>query len=184
MAKIHRLAGYFMLLLGNITVASGIGHYYSDKLLEDDRKVLAPISLLSFILLVLVLEAMFRARNKWSLGTVKTPETLPAGKMPTFTPAEIDMAVSSGRKFVIFDNLVLDLNGFERIHPGGKFNLLHNLGRDISKFFNGGYKLVNSSSKKPHTHSKAALDIVKTMIVGVLEGQSEVNDIKFRITRK
>ena len=72
---------------------------------------------------------------------------------------------------VIFDNLVLDLNGYELIHPGGKFNLVHNLGRDVSKFFYGGYNLVNTkngSHKRPHHHSRAALDIVKTLIVGVL----------------
>ena len=40
---------------------------------------------------------------------------------------------------MIFDNLVLDLNGYENIHPGGRFNLQHNIGRDISKFFYGGY---------------------------------------------
>ena len=77
--------------------------------------------------------------------------------------------VDSGRPLVIFDNLVLDLNGFERIHPGGKFNLTHNLGRDISKFFFGGYSLVNIPKRTPHHHSQAALDIVKTLVVGVLK---------------
>jgi len=61
--------------------------------------------------------------------------------------------VKDGRKLVIFDNLVLDMNGFERIHPGGKFNITHNYGRDISKFFLGGYTLNTKSGKRPHTHS-------------------------------
>jgi len=66
----------------------------------------------------------------------------------------------------------LDLKGYERNHPGGKFNLIHNLGRDISKFFFGGYNLVNvkKGHKRPHHHTQPALDIVKTMIVGVIEG--------------
>jgi len=63
------------------------------------------------------------------------------------------------------------LNGFERIHPGGKFNLMHNLGRDISKFFFGGYSLVNVAKRIPHHHSQAALDIVKTLVVGVIKDQ-------------
>jgi len=29
----------------------------------------------------------------------------------------------------------------------------HNFGRDISKFFYGGYNLVNSKEKRPHHHS-------------------------------
>ncbi len=56
------------------------------------------------------------------------------------------------------------------MHPGGKFNLTHNLGRDVSKFFFGGYSLVNSFNVKPHTHSQPALDIVKSLVVGVLAG--------------
>ena len=85
---------------------------------------------------------------------------------------------------MIFDNLVLDLKGYHRNHPGGKFNLIHNLGRDISKFFFGGYNLVNVQGKRPHHHSQAALDIVKTMIVGEIDGQHNVADHKFNITRK
>ena len=65
---------------------------------------------------------------------------------------------------------MLDLKGYERIHPGGKFNLMHNLGRDISKFFFGGYNLVNEPVRRPHHHTSSALDIVKTMIVGVIQG--------------
>ncbi len=60
------------------------------------------------------------------------------------------------------------MNGYEKMHPGGKFNLTHNIGRDVSKFFFGGYSLVNSAKTKPHTHSAAALDIVRSMVVGVL----------------
>ena len=82
--------------------------------------------------------------------------------------------MTRGRHLVIYDNLVLDLNGYHKIHPGGKFNLMHNLGRDITKFFNGGYQLVNVPKKFPHTHSKAALDIVNTLVVGVLQNQEFV----------
>ena len=57
-------------------------------------------------------------------------------------PSDVDECVKEGKQLVIFDNLVLNLNGYERIHPGGKFNLTHNYGRDISKFFFGGYNLV------------------------------------------
>jgi len=92
--------------------------------------------------------------------------------------------VSQGRNLVILDNLVIDLGDFIHLHPGGKFNLEHNLGRDISKFFNGGYVLVNQKGTRPHTHSVAALDIVKTMIVGYLEKQSDVVDEKFKLSDK
>ena len=54
--------------------------------------------------------------------------------------------------------------------------MVHNFGRDISKFFYGGYNLVNVKGKRPHHHSQPALDIVKSMIVGVLKGQEQVAD--------
>ena len=85
---------------------------------------------------------------------------------------------------MIFDNLVLDIRDYEIMHPGGKFNLLHNLGRDISKFFFGGYNLVQARNKRPQHHSQPALDIVKTMIVGVIQGQVQVKDEKFTIFDK
>lgn len=71
---------------------------------------------------------------------------------------------------MIFDNLVLDLNGYENVHPGGRFNLRHNIGRDISKFFYGGYSLINKPKSAPHTHSYEALRILRDLVVGVLEG--------------
>ena len=87
MARIHRIAGYFMLLIGNVTVMTGLGHYYSDIMQGDDRKVLGLLSLASFILLVLVFEAIFRVRNRFAKGHVTTPATSADGKVKLFTPA-------------------------------------------------------------------------------------------------
>jgi cytochrome b involved in lipid metabolism len=39
--------------------------------------------------------------------------------------------------------MVLDVSRFMEEHPGGKFSLEHNIGRDISKFFYGAYQLEN-----------------------------------------
>jgi cytochrome b involved in lipid metabolism len=37
--------------------------------------------------------------------------------------------------------MVLDIETYMAEHPGGKFSIEHNIGRDISKFFYGGYSL-------------------------------------------
>ena len=42
---------------------------------------------------------------------------------------------------MILDDLVLDIENYMDNHPGGRFLLEHNIGRDISKFFYGGYAL-------------------------------------------
>ena len=62
--------------------------------------------------------------------------------MREYTAQQVDIGVERGEKLVILDNLILNLNGYERYHPGGKFTLMKNLGRDISKFYYGGYALV------------------------------------------
>ena len=67
-AKIHRYAGYFMLFLGNVTIMTGTGHYFNDKLNGDDRVVYAPLSLGTFIVLVIIFETIYRIRNNYSKG--------------------------------------------------------------------------------------------------------------------
>lgn len=172
-----------MLFIGNAAIMTGIGHYFGDRLKGDERRVLGIFSFVVFCILVAIFEAIFRIRNKYSMGHVKTPVTTGKEKSNMFTPKQIDEEISKGKNLVIFDNLVLDLNGYERIHPGGKFNLKQNIGRDISKFFFGGYSLVNVPKKVPHHHSQAALDIVKTLVVGVIKDQQFVQDELFTITR-
>jgi len=177
-AKIHRYFGYLMLFIGNACIMTGVGHYYGDRLKNDERRVLGVFSFLVFCLLVVICEGIYRVRNKYSMGHIALPQAiknqLGDNKLKTFTPNQIDNAVKEGKTLVIFDNLVLDVNGFERIHPGGKFNITHNYGRDISKFFLGGYKLVNANKNKPHRHSQAALDIVNSLVIGVIKSQESV----------
>ena len=57
------------------------------------------------------------------------------------TTEEFDAAIRKGKKLVIFDDLVLDVSKFQWFHPGGRFLITQNVGRDISKFFHGGYAL-------------------------------------------
>ena len=184
-SQIHRYAGYLALFMGNGAIVTGAGAYFHDRLLGDDRAVLGLLSMLIFVVLVGILEAVHRIRNAYSNRQVLTPDiTTPEGKIKTYTPEMIDSKVTEGKRLVLFDNLVLDLQGYERNHPGGKFNLTHNYGRDVSKFFFGGYNLVNVPGRKPYTHSRASLDIVEKLVVGVIKGQEEVKDELFSITAK
>jgi len=77
----------------------------------------------------------------------------------TFTKEQVDEAVAGGRMLLIMDNLVIDVKNYAMRHPGGRFTIEKNAGRDISKYFYGGYAMLNEKGdKKPHTHSKFALD--------------------------
>ena len=47
--------------------------------------------IITFVFLVMIFEAIFRVRNKFSLGHVKTPTTISeAGKAKEFTLQDID----------------------------------------------------------------------------------------------
>lgn len=147
--KVHRIAGYIMLFVCNVTVASGLFNYYHDINPSDGGELLARLCILAFIVLVAGAETIYRVRNRYSLGHIKTPEPSETGKVQEYTIERLDKEVSEGRDLVIFDNLVIDIDGYAKIHPGGKFNINHNLGRDISKFFFGGYQLVNVKGIQP-----------------------------------
>ena len=56
---------------------------------------------------------------------------------------EFYVRIKNGEKLVILDDMILDVTKFMGEHPGGLFSLEHNVGRDISKFFYGGYSLEN-----------------------------------------
>ena len=142
--KFHRYAGYFMLFIGNATAMSGIQHYFADIVMDQQASYLGLISLCTFCLLVIVCEIFYYRVQSKSDMVVETPvEQGAANKnFMVYTSEQIDKGVAAGIPLLLFDNLVLNAAGFEKIHPGGKFAIQQNYGRDISKFFNGGYSLV------------------------------------------
>jgi hypothetical protein len=84
--------------------------------------------------------------------------------------------IKAGEKLVILDEFILDISDYARKHPGGTYLLTENVGRDISKFFYGGYAFDgNSNNPKAYTprwdHSNIARRIVSTLIVGVMKSK-------------
>jgi cytochrome b involved in lipid metabolism len=65
--------------------------------------------------------------------------------------------------------MIVDISEYMNHHPGGKQYLSSNIGRDISKFFYGGYKLQNNTWSSPHTHSNISKRIVNDLIIGRLQ---------------
>lgn len=71
---------------------------------------------------------------------------------------------------MILDDMVLDVTDFKNHHPGGKFLIEHNVGRDISKFFYGGYAMENFNGKPNNfKHPNLARIIVNSLITAKLE---------------
>lgn len=73
-----------------------------------------------------------------------------------------------GEKLVILDDYILDVANFLTLHPGGLFSLSKNIGRDVSKFFHGGYALENTEKSKinPISHSNDARKLANSLIIG------------------
>lgn len=70
--------------------------------------------------------------------------------------------------------MVLDVAFFMDDHPGGKFSLKHNVGRDVSKFFYGGYSLENVQKVAHHAHSNDARSIVSRLCIGYIVDKTQV----------
>ena len=81
---------------------------------------------------------------------------------------------------VIHPNLYKILKDYIDKHPGGRFSLEANIGRDVSKYFYGGYALENFADDKvlPHTHSQDARRLVEKYAIGILEKKATNNKVK------
>jgi len=180
-AKFHRYSGYVMLFLGNLTCGVGTLNYCNHFVHNEYRTfalLLGPVAFVAFCLAVGVCEFLFRKKAKESKLVLFNPiiKLGKHSKAKIFGSHEVDEEVEKGRSLLLFDNLILDLDGYERLHPGGKFVLNRNVGRDISKFFYGGYAMVNYPGVKPFAHPPHALEIAESLVVGVMEDQEHVKD--------
>ena len=81
------------------------------------------------------------------------------------------------RIYVILDEWVLDATEFAHEHPGGHFMLNRMNGKDISKYFHGGYNLEPSRDGWNNAHSNYARKIVNSLIVARLEEKRENLDL-------
>lgn len=154
-ARVHKISSYFMLLLGNAVCSGGIASYFS-LIGYGIWGTFAVCTSIFFLIMIAIYEYILRKYNKNKFHIIEGDELAnlcEKNNLHEWSPSEIEHAVSNGDSLVICDNLVLRTGGYERIHPGGKFTILKNFGRDIAKFYYGNYSLTNGKLLKPHTHS-------------------------------
>jgi cytochrome b involved in lipid metabolism len=103
----------------------------------------------------------------------------------TITLEEFNTRVfEKGEELVLLDDMVLDISKYMFNHPGGKFLLAHCIGRDIGKFFYGGYILENYKFSKPLNHSFIAKNIAKNLLVARLQKVAPDNYYKAHICKQ
>jgi cytochrome b involved in lipid metabolism len=89
------------------------------------------------------------------------------------TREDFDSRIRGGEKLCILDDMVLNVESFRADHPGGQFLIDFHVGRDVSKFFYGGYVLENQSGMSPYTHSNVARSIVNSLAIAKIIAPSE-----------
>jgi Cytochrome b5-like Heme/Steroid binding domain len=155
----HQLFGYLVIGVSQVTLLLG-GLAYADGGGSKLAETLSIILFITFFGLIVLFEILFRMFKRR-----ETPFVEPERMIPR---AEFDQRVNLGENLVLLDDLVLDVTRFKSEHPGGQFLLQFHLGRDVSKFFYGGYVLENESGMKPYTHSNVARTVVNSLAIGKL----------------
>jgi cytochrome b involved in lipid metabolism len=103
---------------------------------------------------------------------------------PRITADEFNIQAKGGKRLMVLNDMVLDATKFVDYHPGGKFVININAGRDISKFFFGGYCLEGNDAGKPvpgYNHSNYAKMIAVSLCVGVYEPETIVVTAECRV---
>ena len=138
----HGYFAYVVMLYGQFVLSSGIINFFYFEEKYSLAKGLVAFDFILFIGLLLGGELWYQYMMRTEIPFTKVDKVM--------SPQEFEKRIEQGEKLVILDDMVLDVSKFYTLHPGGTFVLTHNNGRDISKFFYGGYSLDgNIGASKP-----------------------------------
>ena len=171
----HRYFGFLMLLLSEAAIVSGSLKYASYQ--GETLNVPGLVHFFAFFILILLTEGIFQKFKRGEKSFVEPTDN------ETITLEEFDKRVLGGEHLVILDDLILDVSHFMTEHPGGKFLIEHHVGRDVSKFFYGGYVLENGAGLSPHRHSNVARTIVNGIVVGRLINRAQTFTVRTTATQ-
>jgi cytochrome b involved in lipid metabolism len=162
---IHSSLGYVIILSAQLTALFG-GYKYAEMSGIPMYETIAVQVFTLFFATLLSLEISYRLK-------LETYVPFSDEQKPIITTEEFEERVKKGENLVFLDDLVLNVSGYKWEHPGGSFVFDLNKGRDVSKYFYGGYSL--EGGVRPYTHSNVARSIVNSLIVGRLNDTAEVS---------
>ena len=158
---LHKVFGYLILVVAQATILLG-GLAYANLAVNPLAKDVSIGAFGLFFLIVVALEIYHRLYRLRREVNYLDPNN-------AISREEFDRRVhTGGEQLVILDDLVLDVRKFKSEHPGGQFLLDFHVGRDIGKYFYGGYVLENGTGLKPCRHSNVARMIVNDLAVAKL----------------
>ena len=173
---VHRYFSWLLLLATYACISVGILNYvdYHTELIQLEYLAFLNIGL--GLAIWAILETIFQIKRQGQ-------DEYKTAHLPVITSEEFENRVKNGQKLHLLDYMVLDLSGFYDQHPGGRFVLEYTIGRDISKFFYGGYCLEGNgaSPAKGYNHSNYAKMIVDSLIVGRYQSETEPQTVLCRV---
>lgn len=93
------------------------------------------------------------------------------------------MANKEGAKLSVLENYVIDWREWDLYHPGGKFILSKTRGKDLTKYFNGGYAFNPNRPSSQHLHSLQANEIASGLIIAYLKEQVEIPEAMCKVAQ-
>lgn len=158
-----------MIILGNVNVLGGFYVYGSD--IYWLMFVFMGFYLVLFLFMEFIYNrfAKFKSYNDQCKYMDNRKAPLPEMKLEEF-----ESLVHAGRQLMVDDNYIIDAAPFLNHHPGGKFVVKYNVGRDIGKYMNGSYVMENKMAHlpflhKPYAHTTYAYQIMKAQSIALLQ---------------
>ena len=155
-----------MIILGQISIILGVKQWNEIYSTDGKDSPLGIIHIVLYFTILLCIEVGFRVFK----SRRPKPYTVPNDK--TMTIDDFNSKLIEGKvSLMILDDLVLDVTRYLDDHPGGRFLIEYCIGRDISKFYYGGYALDNNDIKgksKRHAHSNISHLQVQSLIIARL----------------
>jgi hypothetical protein len=151
----HKILGFCLIVIANAQVVTGLYNY------ESPVKNLIFLHFVIYILMLVAIEVLYRYRFQYKeKGVVKKKG------IPEYTPHEFAEMIRKGSELVLFNNYILDIEGFKDEHPGTAFVLKENIGNEIGKYFYGAYSMEQDVAA--YVHSKYAASLLEKLAIGKL----------------
>ncbi|EAR94463.2 cytochrome b5-like heme/steroid-binding domain protein (macronuclear) [Tetrahymena thermophila SB210] len=176
---LHKITGYLIYLLGKVNVMVGVNMFEKRYFVQSDStnywmaKVLGGIYAIQFILLASIEftyrqepEILIRQKkntNKYADINKQKQHADIIELLNNHTPVNIINKQYPNILYVVHENSVYDITEIQ--HPGGQFILKHIKGKEISRYFNGGYA-YEGTTMSPYRHTLYAQNFLKEFYIG------------------
>ena len=152
----HQVFGLLIILVSNFQVVTGLVNY------ESPVKNLIYLHFAVYLIILVFMEILYRYRYKY-----KGKGLVNKQNVPEYSQLQLNKMIREGRKLVLFNDYIVDVESFLDEHPGTRFVLTENLGREVGKYFYGAYAVEHDMPS--HTHSSYAASIIEKLTIGKLK---------------